>query len=309
MDDQFAIDHHGSDLRPCGSGVFRICVGHRRPFVEGSDVDRERLSDTRIDAAVRDPAVVVNLNGDNRRAERSSGGREGQRPVGRNRGLSGEETLIVVADDEIHRLHLVRPRADAGREVQERLSRRVDQHIQIRADRETRRIVDRRDRDRESLSRTDFDSAVGRATVVVDQYRDGRSSVLIRRQRVGQRSGWRDRRLHQEQRVVVVRDLEIDGLSGIIRAGADVGRPVGDGLCSGIFQHRLVRPFGEAGSVVDSGDRDGEGFSVSGIVTAIRGPTVVADCHRDGCCPICVRRWSVSQRACGRDRGLSAKQR
>ena len=62
----------------------------------------------------------------------------------------------------------------------------------------------------------------GGAAVVVNLDRNSRTSVRIRRRRVGQDSGWRDGWLHAEQCVVVVRDNEVHLLPDVAGPRASI---------------------------------------------------------------------------------------
>ena len=86
-----------------------------------------------------------------------------------------------------------------------------------RGHRQRRRIVDRRDGDREDHRRRRVDAAVGGAAVVLQDERDVGAAEGVRRRRVGQRAGRRDRRRGAEQRRVrVAGDDERQRLPGFV---------------------------------------------------------------------------------------------
>ena len=134
-----------------------------------------------------------------------------------------------------------------------------------------RRIVDWGNSDGKSLGRG-VDAAVTGAAAILQLHGYGGCAVGIGRTGEGQVAVGIDPRLHAEQGVIAVGDDNAQGLGRLIgRARNQIGRPVIDGLRTGIFQHGHVAALGKGRGVVDRSDRNTDGI---GVVGYSRGATM-----------------------------------
>ena len=120
-------------------------------------------------------------------------------------------------------------------------------------------VVDRVDGDGEGDGGGGVDAAVGGAAVVLEVDGDGRGAVGVGGGGEGEGAIGGDGRLDGEEGVVVVGDVEGEGLGGFVGgAGGDGGGP-GSGVGGGVFVDGDVAAGGEGRGVVDWCDINGDG--------------------------------------------------
>ena len=249
-----------------------------------------------VHAAVGRAAVVLQPDRDRRRPIGVRRRRVGQRPrrasiagSAENRPLLSSLTRKVSAWPD----SLAGPATDRRRPAASRSApRRPRQHRLIGPLGEARRVVDRRDRDRERLRTARVHPAVRRAAVVLQPHRDRRRCRW--RSPPACRSASRSRVDRRQHRRTDRRCRSSPGrsASGRTRRPGPSRSPWPSRPRSAprVLQHRLVRPLGEARHVVDRRDRDRERLRTAGVRPAVGRAAVVLQTHRDRRRPIGIRR-------------------
>src|SRR5262249_39331302 len=144
-----------------------------------------------------------------------------------------------------------------------------------------RRIRRCGDGDREGVGRAQIDAAIGDAAVVMQTYGDRRRTTATGRWRGSQRADCRYCGLSGEQRVVLVRHLELAHLFDLLRGtGADRRGPVQPGLRTAGRGNCLIGAADERWRVVHSRDGDGERLDRARVDAAVGRATVVVNAYR-----------------------------
>ena len=141
---------------------------------------------------------------------------------------------------------------------------------------ELRRVIDRIDRDAESLRRARVHPAVGRSSIVFQSNAHSRCPVCVGYRGVAQRPVWADGWLFRKQAVVVVDQLERQRLLRLVSGPrADRCGPTVDNLEANIFIDGLAGPLGEAGRIVHNIHCNGESLQRAGVRSAVACASVI----------------------------------